>query len=708
MDIVKTGKMIAQRRKDLGLTQEDLGNALGVSAKAVSKWERGLSYPDVALLSQLSSQLKIKLKELLDGKLDNKQSSNIGSAVNFKYHNDRMFDSEERIVFNRGGEVVSPYLFGNNLEHTRSSVYHGISAQMIDNRKFAGKPSAMQGVAYRWYPIGEKTYTMLVYNKMIGATFSPYVRHDEAHYHMKRDHERNYQQISSVCEGEASGIGQSEIFIQAGKTYDFAIVVRSSGVNEIHVAFTSRSGKEYVKTEILIQPNANDWERYEVKIKSPVTDSDANIEITFMQKGSIAVGAVSLMDENNFRGMRNDVIACMKEMGIKLLRWPGGNFAGEYNWFDGLMPVDMRSPLETCWALETQPHSQCYDFHEINVDDFIALCREIGAEPYLTINLAWNTPEENAMWVEYCNGDENTEWGKKRIERGYKEPYNVMLWSLGNEFGFGHMEGENSIHGYTRLAKETAEKMQKVTPNLTFCSSGPYPNEEWVEYSVKPLKSVSSTVSVHSYVQGPVYYEVDNIKQEYEKGVSGYLGAWDRAIKTHDLLPHDVSISFDEWNIWYGWYRPSCVVDGIYAALTMNMLICESEKLNIQFACHFEAVNESAIAVKKDKAFLTPMGKAISVSAQHANGRLVYASHMSVITEKNGTYTATLVNPSFDKPKNVILPQDLVIKNIVGYGSCDVFPNTNFEEYCPVVDGKNVEVKEHSIVVIKAIKNGTV
>ncbi len=704
MDVVKIGNLIAQRRKELSLTQEILGERLNISAKAVSKWERGLSCPDVSILEQLSVILKISLKELLSGEIDKKQSSNIANNVNFKYHNDKMFDLEETIVLNNCERVVSPYLFGNNLEHTRSSVYHGISAQMIDNRKFAGKPSAMQGVAYRWYSIGEKTYTMLVYKKMtVDIPFDPYVRHDEEHYHMKRDHERNFQQISSACDGEISGIGQSEICLQEGKTYDFAIVVRSCNVDKLYVTFTSRNGKEYVRTEIAIKPNAEDWERYTAKISSPITDADANIEITFTQRGSVAVGVVSLMDEDNFRGMRKDVIAQMKEMGIKLLRWPGGNFAGEYNWFDGLLPVDMRSPLETCWALETQPHSQCYDFHEINTDDFIALCREIGATPYLTINLAWNTPDENAAWVEYCNGDENTKWGKKRIERGYKEPYNVMLWSLGNEFGFGHMEGENSIHGYTRLAKENAEKMLQVTSNITFCSSGPYPNAEWVEYSVKPLKSVCSTVSVHSYVPGPYYYFVDNLKDEYEKGVSRYLGAWDRALKTHDLLPQDVSISFDEWNIWYGWYRPSCIVDGIYGALTMNMLICEAEKLNIQFACHFEAVNESAIKVDKTRAYLTPLGKAISLSALHSNGKLAYGSHTSVVTENNGTYTATFVNPSFDKTKIVNLPSGFKVKEIVGYGSDDVFPNTNFKEYAPVCTDGKVELREHSIVVIKAV-----
>ncbi len=143
-----------------------------------------------------------------------------------------------------------------------------------------------------------------------------------------------------------------------------------------------------------------------------------SLEFYFYGKATVTVGAFSLMNNDNFHGMRKDVIECMKQIGIKILRWPGGNFSGEYNWKDGLLPADMRSPFESYLGIETQPHTFGYDFHEINTDDFCALCREIGAEPFITINPAWNTPEESGQWVEYCNGDENTEYGRLRIERG--------------------------------------------------------------------------------------------------------------------------------------------------------------------------------------------------------------------------------------------------------------------------------------------------
>ena len=163
----------------------------------------------------------------------------------------------------------------------------------------------------------------------------------------------------------------------------------------------------------------------------------------------------------------------MKELGIKVMRWPGGNFAGEFNWMDGLLPADMRAPFQSYLGLETQPHTMGYDYSEINTDDFIALCREIGAEPFITINPCWNTPEENAAWVEYCNGDASTPYGKLRAQRGHQEPYNVQLWSLGNEFGYGHMEGDNTPSGYCQIALENGKKMLEASPNLSLCSSGP-------------------------------------------------------------------------------------------------------------------------------------------------------------------------------------------------------------------------------------------
>ena len=84
---------------------------------------------------------------------------------------------------------------------------------------------------------------------------------------------------------------------------------------------------------------------------------------------------------------------------------------------------DRRAPMEGYMENETQPFTHGYDMHEIDTDDFIALCREIGAEPFLTINAAWDSPEVCAAWVEYCNGPAESKYGRLRAQRGHPELY---------------------------------------------------------------------------------------------------------------------------------------------------------------------------------------------------------------------------------------------------------------------------------------------
>ena len=701
MDMIKIGTLISKRRNDLGYTQDELGEILGVTGKAVSKWERGLSSPDVSLINRIAVELKLSIAQLLEGRItDFELSSNlihqneITSEANFNFKEKIEFSSK-----NLG--IVSPFLFGNNLEHTRSSVCNGLSAQMLKNRKFVGKPSAMEGVAQGWYVIGEKTYC---------AFSTPYTHHYSEHYHMKRMLECNAQQVINFNVGEESGIGQHEIFISSSIIYEFAIVLKSKENMVLQISLSDRWGKTvYVSDSLNVKKN-DQWERYTLELSPLQDDPDGDLRITFSTEGCLDIGCVSLMNKNNFRGMRIDVIEAMKDIGIKLLRWPGGNFAGEYNWFDGLLPVDERAPLESYQHLETQPHTLGYDFHEINTDDFIALCREIGAEPFITINPAWNTPEENAAWVEYCNGNANTAYGSLRAERGNAEPYNVMLWSLGNEFGYGHMEGDNSANGYSHLARENGMRMLEVSPNLTLCSSGPYPNKEWIDYSAKPLADIAKFVSLHYYAggykNGPSYASAEEIRESYKTCVSSVKIAQNKVRKMRELLGDEtIKISFDEWNVWHGWYRPSCLIDGIFTGMMMNMIIGEAQTRGIGFACQFEAVNESAIRVTPTSALLTATGQALALMKVHAEGTLLYADDCSVATEKEGTVSITVVNPSYDMEKTVLFEcnKDIILSKL--YEGRSLCPHNRFEISDLLVrknvDYNEIEIPPHSIAFIQ-------
>lgn len=695
MDMAKMGKCIAAQRKALGYTQEELGAMLGVSGKAVSKWERGLSCPDAMLMNRLAVELKLSIAQLLSGEVVDAALSSNSIHKNDGTLAHRAADSD-RIEIKNGADLgtVSPYLFGNNLEHTRSSVCGGLSAQMLKNRKFVGKPSAMEGVAQGWYVIGERTY----------CSFSEaYTHHDREHYHMHRSHERHAQAFSDFYGDGECGIGQHELCFVGGVTYEIAIVAKSAGDVELTVSLTDRWGKNvYASAAIQVQGKES-WERYTATMTPTCSDGDGDLRITIAQKGSVHVGSVSLMDQNNFHGMRPDVIKAMEEMGISVLRWPGGNFAGEYNWFDGLLPVDERAPFESYQALETQPHTWGYDFHEINTDDFIALCRLIGAEPFITINPAWNTPEESAAWVEYCNGDSTTKYGKLRAERGHAEPYNVMLWSLGNEFGYGHMEGDNSAHGYSHLAREHGLKMLEICPHLTFCSSGPYPSREWAEYSAKPLSDISHFVSMHYYVHEPAYEETASLKEQYESTLGGVERARAKLREMRCQIGKNGLISFDEWNVWYGWYRPSTVTDGIVSALMMQMIISEAQPCGIGIACQFEAVNESAIKVTPTGVELTATGQALALMKAHINGTLRYAEPHAVVTEKEGVITATVINPSVDGEKRISLLCGKLSDARLLKGE-SILPHSRFEEgelsVSKMGDAYEITLPPHSMAIL--------
>lgn len=691
MNVSQIGRFISWRRADLGLTQAQLAQRLDVTDKAVSKWERGKSLPDVALLSRVAAELRVSVVELLSGESMNvARSSNLDEADGWE----READQATPLTLQRKDPedlLVSPYLFGSNLEHTRSCLYTGLSAQMVRNRKFAGKPTACEGCAMEWFPLGKRA---------VFALDEPYTRHGEG-YHMKRTTECNSVSIFNPFQGETAGMGQHGIAISQGQPYLFGMVVKTQNPVEFAVSLTDRAGKEvYCRTTFTGE--GADWTRFEVELTPQAADPDADLRICWEEAGQVCVGAISLLPKDHFHGMRRDVVEAMKELGIKVLRWPGGNFAGEFNWMDGLLPVDMRAPFQSYLGLETQPHTMGYDYSEINTDDFIALCREIGAEPFITINPCWNTPEENAAWVEYCNGDASTPYGKLRAQRGHQEPYNVQLWSLGNEFGYGHMEGDNTPSGYCQIALENGKKMLEASPNLSLCSSGPYPNKEWAELSAKPLGGISQMISQHYYGYAPHYTSLATVEEEYNRCLASVSRMRDLLHQSRQWLEPSTRISMDEWNVWYAWYRPSSVTDGIYAALALHMLMEEAEKSGIALACHFQAVNEGMLCVKPDHVSLTAQGQVFSrMNRWHMGNRLCSASQEAVVSvDREGRMAVTVVNAAFRSEKPVDFSSFGPCSEAVLFSSDTVLPPSEFTvtDVLEQAAGGTFQMPPHSVL----------
>lgn len=128
-----------------------------------------------------------------------------------------------------------------------------------------------------------------------------------------------------------------------------------------------------------------------------------------------------LSDES---GLRMDVTEAIAALNPPVVRWPGGCFVSAYHWEDGVGP-ERQPSFDKAWRVE--------DPNTFGTDEFIALCRRIGAEPYICTNAGTGTPEEMSNWVEYCNLRSEGKYARKRIANGHVEPFKVKYWSIGNE-----------------------------------------------------------------------------------------------------------------------------------------------------------------------------------------------------------------------------------------------------------------------------------
>ncbi len=129
----------------------------------------------------------------------------------------------------------------------------------------------------------------------------------------------------------------------------------------------------------------------------------------------------------NVNGVRSDVVAALTPLEIPILRWPGGCFADDYHWRDGIGPISARPlRINTHWGMAEETNH--FGTHE-----FMAFCRALGAEPYFAGNVGSGTPSELRYWIEYCNFAGHSTLANERRANGADDPFNIRYWGIGNE-----------------------------------------------------------------------------------------------------------------------------------------------------------------------------------------------------------------------------------------------------------------------------------
>jgi alpha-N-arabinofuranosidase len=312
------------------------------------------------------------------------------------------------------------------------------------------------------------------------------------------------------------------------------------------------------------------------------------------------------------RGFRKDVLALLRELNYRAIRYPGGNFLSGYRWLDGVGPRDQR-PRRRDLAWQT------IETNQFGTNEFIEFCKAVNTEPMLGVNMGTGMIQDAANLVEYCNAPLGTQYADLRASHGYPEPYNVKLWCIGNEMD-GHWQiGHLEAIEYGRKAREAAKMMRWHDPsiNLVLCGSSSIHIPTYPEWDRIALEICWDMVDYHSmhYYANNRNNDTDSylaLSAEFENIVDTATGVL-RYVKAKNRSKHDVYLSWDEWNVWYkdrssdgNWTEAPHLSEEVYnledalvVAQWMNVFLRKSDVLKI--ACLAQIVNTiSPITTTRD------------------------------------------------------------------------------------------------------------
>lgn len=353
------------------------------------------------------------------------------------------------------GPPITRWVFGGFMEPATTFVW----AEMLADRKFfaeiSSKPPAVptggfgrRGPQRRWVPIGpEASVTMDKTEPYVGE-WSPHVRLD----------------------GQTPrGISQNGLTLRGGRAYSGRVVLAGSPGAKVSVSLVWGPNPGDRQT-VAIPPLGAGFAKFPFGFTPAADSSDGRLEIAGTGTGAFRIGAVSLMPADNISGFKASSIRYLKEMGIGIARWPGGNFVSAYDWRDGIGDRDTRPPRrELAWnGMES---------NDMGIDDFMAFCRLIGAEPYLAVNSGLGDAHSAAEEVEYVNGPATSRLGARRAANGHPEPYGVKIWGVGNEMYGPWQWGHMSITQYPDKHTLIVKAMRKVDPAIKVIASGATPEE---------------------------------------------------------------------------------------------------------------------------------------------------------------------------------------------------------------------------------------
>ena len=393
----------------------------------------------------------------------------------------------------------------------------------------------------------------------------------------------------------------------------------------------------------------------------------------------------------NENGMRRDVVEALKELKVPMLRWPGGCFADEYHWKDGIGPKENRKKMiNTHWGGVVEDNS--FGTHE-----YMELCRQLGCKTYINGNLGSGTVQEMSEWVEYMTFNGVSPMADWRAENGHKEPWKIDLFGVGNEnWGCGgNMTPEYYANEYRRY-QTYVRNYDKKKPIKKVCCGANIDDYHWTEGVMKTcfenteeqFHGYMDYLSLHYYVH-PEGWEIKGSSTDFDKNV--WYKTLNKALYMDELITRHgtimdqydpekkIGMCVDEWGAWYteepgtnpGFlYQQNTMRDALIAGITLNIFNKHCDRVKVAALAQMVNVLQAVLLTEGEKMIKTPTYHVMHMYRYHQGAQLLESSLTDVkeigvedwmvpqITESvskdsDGVITVTLNNLSMEEAEDV-------------------------------------------------------
>jgi alpha-N-arabinofuranosidase len=338
----------------------------------------------------------------------------------------------------------------------------------------------------------------------------------------------------------------------------------------------------------------------------------------------------------NTRGIRNDVVAALKQLNVPVLRWPGGCFADEYHWRDGIGPKkDRPKRVNTHWG-------GVIESNQFGTHEFLDFCRQIGAAPYICGNVGSGSPQEMMEWVEYITSDSDSTLANLRRGNGRREPWKLPYFGVGNEsWGCGgDMRPEHYADQYRRY--RTFVKNYSGNQIFAIACGSNGADFNWTQILMEIAGSKMNGLSLHWYTLPTSNWQKKGSATEFSEDQwhSTLLQTlrMDELIAKHSRImdkadpEKKVGLVVDEWGTWYDpepgdnpgfLYQQNTLRDAIGAAINLNIFHHHSDRVVMANIAQMINVLQAMILTKGEKMIVTPTYHVFEMYKVHQGATLI-------------------------------------------------------------------------------------